>query len=268
MITVSKYDSLQSGISKRDHHFIIWAKQAQGKISIENKAIELGNHTLITIGKNQLLEYNTPPLIKGYIVFFDDSDFPNSSVDSVCRIVILYNQFRIHNKIAIPDKSTTEFEHLLLLMYKESETNPEQKVNPILSLLLQTLMLKMEQIVRSELVDNENEDENEEATVLSEFLQLLEANFSKYHKVKDYANLMNVPSRKLNDTIRYYFGVTAKDLISTKVYIETARRLQFTSDSIKEIAYQSGFSSPYHLSHFFTKMKGISPQAYRNSVKN
>ena len=268
MITVNKYDYLQNDTSKREQHSIIWAKQAQGKINIDNKVIELKNNSLVTIGKNQLLEYKIPPTIEGYFISFNDIDFPNSSVDSVCRIVILYNQFHIHNDIRVPDKLTTELEHLILLMYKESEMNPEQKVNPILSLLLQTLMLKMEQIVRSELLDETIGEEKEESTVLSEFLKLLEANFSKYHKVKDYASLMNVPSRKLNDTIKYHFGITAKSLISTKIYIETARRLQFTSDSVKEIAYQSGFSSPYHLSHFFTKIKGISPQAYRNSIKN
>ena len=152
MITVSKYDSIKIQTSVRVNHCIIWAKEAQGGIRIDNKEIELSDQSLITIGKDQVLSYDTLPSIEGFAVYFNDTDFPTSSIDSVCRIVILYNQFRIHNKITVPDTQIIEFEHLLLLMQKESETNPEQKVNPILSLLLQTLMLKMEQIVRSELV--------------------------------------------------------------------------------------------------------------------
>jgi len=115
------------------------------------------------------------------------------------------------------------------------------------------LLLKIQKVIREYYLD-ESVENAFDLKKLSQFMESLDANHTKYHKVKEYADLMAISPRKLNDIIKLNFGSTAKELISTKLFMEVVSKLQFTHDSIKEIAYQFGFSSPYHLSHFFTSM--------------
>ncbi|MBS2213970.1 helix-turn-helix transcriptional regulator [Carboxylicivirga mesophila] len=265
MITVNTYHSGTQLPLTNDHHCIVWATKANGHLAIDNKTFELGPGQLLTVGKNQKLSIDHAH-IEGYYLLFDDSDFPTSSIDSVCRIILLYNHFNMHNQLIIPEASQQEFRQLFQIMHTESFTSQEPAINPVLSLLLQTLLLKMEQFIKNtELIDL-NKNTIEEA-YLTKFLTLLEKHYTSKHQVKDYAELMNLPSRKLNDIIKIYLGITAKEIITSRLYIEIARRLQFTSETIKGIAYQMGFNTPYHMSNFFTKTKGISPQAYRDLLK-
>ena len=94
-------------------------------------------------------------------------------------------------------------------MYHESKS-ADQKSNSILSLLLQTLLLKIEKVIREHYLSDSPKDIFEEGT-LSIFMENLETNHTKFHKVKDYAKLMAISSRKLNDIIKHYFGITAKE---------------------------------------------------------
>jgi AraC family transcriptional regulator, transcriptional activator of pobA len=264
LIIVQKNNSVEDLIGIRKSHCIIWTTEANGVVLIDSKSFSIRPSNIITVGNKQDLELSNAT-IEGYFVFFEDTDFPNSSIDSVCRIVLLYNHFNMHNLLTIPEKDEQEFEQLFILIYNESRISKNSQ-NSILSLLLQTLLLKMELVIRQDILIDITKNTREEE-LLKNFLDLLEIHYTSKHKVKEYGDMMSIPTRKLNDLIKLYFGITAKDLISTKLYIEIARKLQFSSESIKEIAYQSGFSSPYHMSHFFSNMKGLSPQSYRDLLK-
>lgn len=266
MITVRNDIDLNNIPLPKDSHCIIWASKAKGHFQIDHREFSIHDNDLITIGKEQNFTFKNPPNIEGYIVCFDDEDLPHSSVDSVCLIVILYHHNDIHNQIKIPSDSITEFEQLFSLMFHESNPSSDQNSIPILILLLQTLLLKIQKVIREHYLSDSPEDAFNLKT-LSLFMESLETNHRKYHKVKEYADQMAISPRKLNDILKHNFGSTAKELISTKLFIEITAKLQFSHDSIKEIAYYFGFSSPYHLSNFFTNIKGISPQEYRDSVR-
>ena len=265
MIEVQNHIDLSEPHFSSNYHHIIWASKGLGEITVNNKALPIRDNTILTTRKNQAVTFATPPAIEGFKVCFQDDDFPHSSADSVCRIVILYNHINLHNLITVPSDSKEEFEQLFSLMHHESRSSDQQSKS-ILSLLLQTLLLKIEKVIREHYLSDSPANIFEKGA-LSTFMENLEGNYTKFHKVQDYAELMAISSRKLNDIVKHYFDVTAKELITTKLYVEIAARLQFGHESIKEIAYQLGFSSPYHLSHFFNNIKGISPQAYRESVR-
>ncbi len=58
-------------------------------------------------------------------------------------------------------------------------------------------------------------------------------------------------------------GVTAKSVIMEQVMIKACRDLKFSNDSVKQIAFNLGFTEPEHFSHFFTKSTGSPPSEYR-----
>ena len=151
----------------------------------------------------------------------------------------------------------TSILYLGLLMLLISCAKPEAR-KPVIR---KTSSFMSESIERNKVLNSIEEE------LVSSFLKHLESEYKVMHKVSEYAQLLNVSPRKLNDSIKIYYGVSVKELISSKLYIEIAKLLQFSSYSIKEIAYQLGFKSPYQLSNFFSKANGSSPLEYRNSFK-
>ena len=100
------------------------------------------------------------------------------------------------------------------------------------------------------------------------FLELISRHYQSSHEVADYANLLGISTRKLADLSKRCSGKGAKELINRQLIAEAKRSLQFSSKSVKEIAFQLNFSTPDQFSHFFKKNAQLSPLDYRSLFVN
>ena len=100
-------------------------------------------------------------------------------------------------------------------------------------------------------------------SVVSRFKHLVSQKLDNFHQVADYAQLMHLSPKYLNNVVKEVMGVTAKYVIIEQLLIRSCRDLKFSNLSIKEISIQLGFSEPEHFSNFFKKNMGCSPLAYR-----
>ena len=61
--------------------------------------------------------------------------------------------------------------------------------------------------------------------------------------------------------------MTPKKFVEQKRIHAAKELLSSTELQIYEIAASVGYEDPYHFSRVFKKIVGVSPQAYRNSIK-
>ena len=66
--------------------------------------------------------------------------------------------------------------------------------------------------------------------------------------------------------MKKYFGKTLTEMIFERIIIEAKRELYLTSKSIREIAFELGFSDEFYFSRFFKNSTDISPSLYRETV--
>jgi AraC family transcriptional regulator, transcriptional activator of pobA len=102
-----------------------------------------------------------------------------------------------------------------------------------------------------------------EIDIVSRFKELVVNHFTQQHKVTEYAGMMNITSKYLNQVVKKMMGVTAKHVIQEQLVIKARQDLKFTNKSIKEIAFELGFTDPFHFSNFFKEFVGHSPTRYR-----
>jgi AraC family transcriptional activator of pobA len=103
-------------------------------------------------------------------------------------------------------------------------------------------------------------------TVNSDYLRFRKFLSSKYKelkKVQDYAELMNMSDKSLNNLVKKYTGKNASQLIFDQIIMEAKRRL-LLGISIKESAYDLKFDDPAHFSKFFRTQTGMAPSAFQN----
>lgn len=99
--------------------------------------------------------------------------------------------------------------------------------------------------------------------IVSRFKQLVSQNLTTTHRVADYAGMMHLSPKYLNQVVKEVMGVTAKNVIMEQLLFKASRELKFSNQSVKEIAFQLGFSEPEHFSNFFKSQAGCSPSGYR-----
>lgn len=104
-------------------------------------------------------------------------------------------------------------------------------------------------------------------TLLRRFMNLLDQDYALQLTLEHYAHQLGVTTDHLSRVCRHLTGQSGQKLIQEKRLLESRRLLAYTEMSIKEIAYQLGFSSPAYFSRYFSQGCGLSAQAYRKQVK-
>jgi len=107
-----------------------------------------------------------------------------------------------------------------------------------------------------------------EANLLRQLKKMIELHFKTKHNVGEYADLLNIPIKTLGRIVKNHYQKTATEIISERIVLEAKRELNFTSRTVKEIAFYLGFEDIYHFSRYFKNKTGLSPQFYRNSLRN
>lgn len=99
--------------------------------------------------------------------------------------------------------------------------------------------------------------------IYTSFRRLLNKEYKTLKKVKDYATILNVSEKQLNEILHHRTGETASSFIYKQLILE-AKRLLNTGISAKEVAYELNFIDPAHFSKFFKTQTGLSPSDFKN----
>lgn len=95
-----------------------------------------------------------------------------------------------------------------------------------------------------------------------EFRQLLYGKFRELKKVKEYASLLHVTEKHLNEIVKTQTGLSASAIIYNQIITE-AKRLLNTGMSAKEVAFDLQFEDPAHFSKFFKNQTGMPPSEFQ-----
>jgi len=95
------------------------------------------------------------------------------------------------------------------------------------------------------------------------FIHLLPRHFIEHHDIDFYANHLHITSTHLSRIVRQVSGRTVIDYINQMLLMEASWLLQTTELSLAAISERLNFADQSSFGKFFTRMKGISPKAYR-----
>ena len=95
------------------------------------------------------------------------------------------------------------------------------------------------------------------------FMRLLTKHFIEHHDIGFYADELHITPIHLSRIVRSVTGRTVVDYINQMLLMEASWLLQTSTLSIAAIAERLHFADQSSFGRFFTRMKGITPKAYR-----
>ena len=81
------------------------------------------------------------------------------------------------------------------------------------------------------------------------------------------AQALNISPNYLGDAIRKSCNTTAQKFIRSIIMREAKHQLQYSHNTIAEIAYNLGFKYPHHLTRVFRKETGETPAEFRQRIQ-
>ena len=95
------------------------------------------------------------------------------------------------------------------------------------------------------------------------FQQLLPEHYILHHDIAFYASRLNISPVYLSRIVRQVAGRTVVDYINQMLSMEASFLLSTTNLSVAQIADRLHFANTASFSKFFSRMKGLSPKAFR-----
>ena len=260
-ICVQKLDQRFSKITDPENYQILWLESGVKSIEIDFEELESFPCSIMFLhpGKevNLRFDYLQP---KGWMLKFSHDFFRQQYLEGfhIQHADIFLSSGEIPHIVLSPkigDRINTLAEMIAEVM-QSNIPNKELAA----SSLLKTLLVYCDSKCNLRVMSGSN---NHYLSIVSRFKHLVSRKLDTCHQVADYALMMHISSKYLNNVVKEVMGVNAKYVISEQLLIRSCRDLKFSNLSIKEISIQLGFSEPEHFSNFFKKNMGCSPLAYR-----
>ena len=99
---------------------------------------------------------------------------------------------------------------------------------------------------------------------LAKFNMLIDEFYKEEKSVVFYAEKLHISANYLNILCKKHLKVSATQLIQQRIIIESKRLLKSGDLSIKEIAFDLGFTDHAYFSNFFKAQTNITPSEFRN----
>jgi AraC family transcriptional regulator, transcriptional activator of pobA len=256
-----------AALQRLSYFSIIWVKKGNTTLVTGFSEYELPENSLVFFSPYRPFLIRTKGELKGEVLYFHSDFFCIYKHDKeVGCNGVLFNNIFDPPYIALPPDSipvfSTLFSQLKEEMKQEGVSQYELLVSYLKILLVKAVRLKADQ---NPLLAKTFEDEAE-PFILQKLKDYIEEHFRKKHAPNEYADLLNISPKALGKITKTHFNRTLTSMIADRIVIEAKRELYLTSRSIKEIAFDLGFSDEYYFSRFFKNNADISPQGYRDTV--
>lgn len=233
--------------------------QGVGNLRIDGCDFSIAGPQILLIAKGQIYNFDQGSKIEGYELLFGDCFWERTPASAANCKAVLFNNASANQQIHINEGDLALLRPLFESFYQEFASEGYVNKLDALAAYLKIIMIKIANTNAALLDAFDTVDKQ----LYRSFLELVSTHFRLNHDVAGYAKQLHITSRRLTDICNRCGGRGAKAIIDGQIIAESKRLLQFSSQSIKEIAYSLNFTSPDQFSHFFKHNTHMAPNDYR-----
>lgn len=247
-----------------EFYHIMFITKGTGTHYIDFRPYKYSAGSILFISKGQVHAFEIRPDIDGFLILFTDAFLSKNLIHSdILSFYRLYN-YHLHSPVMQSTKTSGDiFNNIISEIYREYKLTDEFAKEEILRLLLKLLLLKAERKKRTLIRKEKN---SEWFLKFGVFRNALEKHFTETRNAKEYARMMNISYKHLNEICKSVTGTTAKAFIDNFIILEMKRHLAISGNSVKELTYQLGFDEPTNFVKFFKKHTRHSPAQFRKTL--
>jgi len=241
------------------YHLVFFTK-GTGKQQIDFKIFDIKPGLIYFMIPGQVHSWDFKDEPDGYIINFSTTYFSSLLLKQEYLDKFSFFSGKPEDQVLILEEQTRKkviaiFEDIL----KEGETN-----KPINDDLVKVLLLHLFiEISRAVILENQKDINPYNRTIITNFQQLIELNYTKLRLPKQYAELLYITPNHLNALCNDFLGTAAGKLIRDRVILEAKRLLINLDLRVVEIANRLNFEDQSYFVKFFKKYEGITPDKFR-----
>lgn len=236
--------------------------KAQYTIDTREQIVKPGDIIILT-DRQVMDNYLASPDIEGQCIILSTKFFYEIMRDmSDLSSLLLFA--KSHPVVSLTQKEVNVFiDYFQFIKRKIDEQQNHFRKQLVGSLLLAMLYDLSNVILRMQQMPQHKQTRAE--AIFTNFIQLVEKNFSQERRVGWYAEQLCITPKYLSECVKQISKRSPNEWIDNYVVLEIRVQLKNTNKSIKEIAEDLHFPNQSFLGKFFKEHMGMSPSAYKKS---
>lgn len=242
-------------------YIIILIEKGAGFHTIDFNRHKLKEGSILTIRKDQIHKFHKNSAIKGTALLFTD-DFLVSYLEKLeaLKSLQLFNELLSKPILQLQATDFQIVSDVLQRIENEYFTIRDRYSPGIIRSELHILITKL---FRKKAEENPVVYNRKYLEEFIKFQEFVENNATQTVKVSDYAEMMNISSKTLNNITKDIISKTAKEFVDEICIKQIKRFLINTELSIKEIAVTSGFEETTNFYKYFKRHTKLTPEQFR-----
>lgn len=238
---------------KHDEYYeLIYLSDGEGFHSIESDKFVVSPPEIYFLKPSQLHYWQFTSIPKGFVILFKESEFDPLKENI---IIELYTKLFNIERLKLPSgKSPETFLNEILTEFKETTRYSKEIIHGLLKALFGRLL---------QYTIKNLEAQGLPLTIYDRFQKILTKDCPQFHKVNEFARLLNITPQNLNSICRKQTGKSASEIITGQIILEAKRYILHTDNTMNEIADILSFTDTSNFVKFFKRNEGITPFRFR-----
>jgi len=258
--TMSTEDNLfDKGIHRDSHYIFTYLQSGRAKMMVDFKMIEAQDTAVFFLLPGQVHEGILMDDVSGWFIAVKADLLPDT-LRSVFEESLIDIQPVVIDRITA-EKLSSCAEMLQMSCHEEMLETKEG------FFVVQSLMNAFTGMYAMIFLGESNSETFIESRAIQlnrQFRILVRKEFKTMKSPSAYAEALHISRGYLTEVIREVTGRSAQFWIHQEILIEAKRLLSFTGLTVKEIAYELGYSDHTYFSRLFSKVEGCPPSAFRD----
>lgn len=247
---------------RKDHYLIVLIRHAESRQWIDMRPYTLKDNTVYFYGPERIIVKEEFTQLWSTGIAFTNEFLSFQENASLSKLPLIQNPQNGH-ELLLSEEDILFVEDMLAKINVEYQ-RPSEWQQRMLGAYLSLLLTYLSRLYTAQFKDSEPSVDN---LLLKNFQVKINECFRELHEVSDYAYLFHISSSHFSEVIKTQSGKPAIKHIHERLVMETRRLLFHTNNSLKEIAFELGFSDASYFNRFFKRETGITPAEYRSSIR-
>ena len=247
---------------RKAYYLLVFVKHNRGRHWVDLAPYERQDNTLYFTAPNQILVKEAATPFWGTRLEFTDEFLALQPHAALRELPLIQNPCRGHElRLTAADGALVEE---LLAKMEAEHRRPGAWQHRMLTAYLTVLLTYLSRLYTEQFTGTEP---SADQRLLKTYQAKVEQYFRELHAVGAYAGLLHISAGHLSEVVKAQSGKPAIKHLHERRVLEAKRLLLYTPLSLKELAFDLGFSEPSYFNRFFKRETGITPAEYRTTIR-
>lgn len=242
-----------------DRYSIYWIKEGKGTYNIDFESYSFNDNVVFFLSPGQVFSVDSEKIKEAYKLTFT-SDFyciQTHDKEVACNGVLFNNVYQTPF-VKPNEEDVAKLDFILKNLVEEFQNNEAAQYDMLQAYLKQFIIYTVRINADLQIVKDDTETK-----LFKDFSLLVEQNYKTMHAVADYAGRLGISPKSLTKHFQKVGADTPSNFIKKRIILEAKRQLIYSTDSVKNIAYNLGFNDAAYFTRFFTKLTSKSPLQFK-----